>query len=391
MLHITAFLSFMLITGLLAGSIGACSTAVRNGTSFPHEAKAVEAGEDMDMIEKILIPKNALNLKYAYPMPEKAYAYKASEEPAAWQAKCRKKLAELIACDLDFKAKKIEIHHTTAIANGKVISLIMHVNDALSIPAYLFVPDEIKHKTPVIAIQGHGYVKGVLGIKNDYHHGFGLELFRAGFVVLVPEIRGFGDLVDLAAFDDGRRLVYYNWGEVMAYTLVTDAFIKGHTLIGETVQDLIAWRSYLLEYSGQDSYAVAGISYGGDLALILAALDNRATKTFASGTLGSMNPIFEKCYNAPAHCIPNILKYMDRQEVASCIAPRSLRVHYGELDVPSAENSSAAYNETAKPAYNAVKKFYALFNADDNIQLIISPGMKHEMDNAALIHYMRNQ
>jgi len=80
---------------------------------------------------------------------------------------------------------------------------------------------------------------------------------------------------------------------------------------------------------------------------------------------------------------------MDRQEIASCIAPRSLCVHYGELDVPSPENSSAAYNETALPAYNGVKRFYGILGAANKVQLAISPDMKHEMDNSALTDYLQ--
>ena len=339
-------------------------------------------------MEEVLIPKGDLTLKFAYKLPEKALAYREPEDPLHWQAQCRKKLAELTVCHLGLEERDVRVHHTSRVDFGTVHSLLMRVDDTLSIPAYLLVPDEIKSEIPVVALQGHGYVQGVLGIYDDYHHGFGVALCRAGCIVLVPELRGFGNLVDLAAFDDGRRLVYYNWGELMAYPLVTDAFIKGHTLIGDTIQDLHAWGSYAARYCHQKSYSVAGISYGGDLALLLAALDARVGKTFASGTMGSMAPIFEKCYNAPAHCIPNILRYMDRQEIASCIAPRSLCVHYGELDVPSAENFSAAYNETALPAFDATKHFYSILGASDNIRLVVSPNLGHEMDNHALIAYL---
>jgi len=342
-----------------------------------------------NQMERVLIPNEDLILKFAYELPERALAYKDADEPIAWQQRCKDKLKELIVCDLGVDARRISIHHSTVTDFGEMHSLIMHVSDTLSIPAYLLIPDKIKTEIPVIAVQGHGYIQGVLGIYDDYHHAFGVELCRAGFIVLAPEIRGFGNIVDLSAHSgDGRRLVYYNWGELMAFPLVTDAFIRGYTLIGDTIQDLYAWGSYICEYTRRQDYAIAGISYGGDLSLILSALDPRVTKTFASGTLGSMAPIFEKCYNAPAHCVPNILKHMDRQEIASCIAPRSLCVHYGELDAPSPENSSAAFNETALPAYEEVEKFYYMLNAPQNISLVVSKDMKHEMDNAALISYM---
>ena len=337
----------------------------------------------------IIIPKKDLTLKLSYETPEKSLAYKISENQTEWQAKCREKLAELAAVDFDVKDRTFEIHHTTKTDVGTVFSIIMRVDETLSLPGYLLVPDEILHEMPVLAVQGHTWdIQGVLGLTDDYHHGFGQELFKAGFVVLVPETRGFGTLVNLAEHD-GRKLIYYNWGETMAYTAVTDAILKGHTLIGDTVKDLYAWGSYLRNYTEKDEYSVAGISYGGDLAVILAALDETVVKTFASGTMGSMAPIFDTCYNAPAHLIPNILKYMDRQEIAQCIAPRSLAVHYGALDVPSENNSSAAYNDTAEPTFNAVKGFFEKMGAGDKIQLIVSPGLEHEMDNAALIEFMK--
>jgi len=341
-------------------------------------------------LKQLLIPKEDLILKYSYKVPRKTLAYHESEVPVSWQEKCREKLRELVVCDFTSDKRPVEIHHATVTDFGTAHSLIMRVDETLSIPAYLLIPSTIASPTPVLAVQGHGSVWGVLGIDDDYHHGFGVELCRAGFVVLVPELRGFGNLADLAAHDGQRKLAYWNWGEVMAYTLTTDAFLKGHTLIGDTLEDLYAWGSYVCEYTNQPNYAIAGISYGGDLALMLAALDVRIHKTFASGTLGSMVPIFERCYNAPAHCVPNLLKYMDRQEIVSCIAPRSLCVHYGELDVPSPTNFSASYNETAIPAFQEVQRFYGLFGAENAIRLVVSPAMKHEMDNAALIEYLRS-
>jgi len=105
------------------------------------------------------------------------------------------------------------------------------------------------------------------------------------------------------------------------------------------------------------------------MSLILAALDMRVNKTFASGTLGSMSTIFDICCNAPAHCIPNILRYMDRQEIASCIAHRLLAVHYGELDVPSPENYSASYNETVVPSFDGVN-FYRKVKAHESADVL---------------------
>jgi len=368
-------------------------------------------------LTKILIEKDELVLKHAYELPpEKLFAYDGTEDPEAWQARCRKKLLELVACVfaqesknacvfaqesknacvfaqeskntsvLNFESRSFKTLRETEFDFGTAHSLVMHADKNLTLPGYLLVPNEIKQNAPVLAVQGHTHdVKGILGIRGDYHHGFGMELCRAGFVTLVPETRGFGTLKNLAEHD-GRRLTY--WSDPVTFSIVTDAFQKGRTLIGDTVADLYAWAGYLCGFTKQKNYSLAGISYGGDMCLMLAALDEHVCKTFASGTLGSMATIFDVCCNAPAHCVPNILQYMDRQEIASCIAPRPLAVHYGELDVPSKKNYSASFNETALPAFEAVKNFYAKMGAEKNAKLIVSPGMGHEMDINELVSFL---
>ena len=46
--------------------------------------------------------------------------------------------------------------------------------------------------------------------------------------------------------------------------------------------------------------------------------------------LTSFAPIFSRCYNAPAHCIPPVLRWMDRADIAGLNAPRPIALHYGD-------------------------------------------------------------
>ena len=64
---------------------------------------------------------------------------------------------------------------------------------------------------------GMAKLKPAFGISDDYHNGFALFLARQGYVVLCPELRGFGVLMDMARDIDGARLDYWNWGNHMAY------------------------------------------------------------------------------------------------------------------------------------------------------------------------------
>ena len=240
-----------------------------------------------------------------------------------------------------------------------------------------------------MAIQGHGNVEGVIGVFDDYHHRFGLELARAGFAALCPALRGFGALHDLAWSTRGERcLDYWESERGPQFTLVTDGFIHGRTLIGQTVEDLLRWERWLLAELKVEALDTAGISYGGDLAILHGAFSPRVRRIFASGTFGSFGPIFSQCYNAPAHCIPGILEWMDRSDIAGLCAPRPIALHFGELDAPGPGNNSASYNGTVEPALKELRAVYAAFGAGDAVRLVVTPGRGHEMDVPALLEFL---
>jgi len=338
-----------------------------------------KGGETLD--KNFLIDRPELTLECINSPAERRLSFQNFQgSPQAWRKACRAKLAELLSVSLPFPGEVKELRRTVY-RGVEIRALAMQVGPGLTLPAYLLLPGKRTDSARgFLAIHGHGQVEPLIGFEDDPHHGFGLEMARAGYTVLCPELRGFGTLRNLTFGKEGYWLDYWDRARGRQFTLVTDDFLYGRTLIGRHVEDLLRWESWFCRSQGLREVDVAGLSYGGDLALAYPVFSSRVRKIFASGTLGSFSAIFARCYNAPAHCIPGVLAWMDRSDIAGLNAPRPIALHYGELDTPGPENSSASYNETVQPAVEELKAIYRAFDAVDNIRLVVSAGKEHEMD-----------
>ncbi|MHC1766442.1 MAG: alpha/beta hydrolase family protein [Verrucomicrobiia bacterium] len=336
-----------------------------------------------------LVSQEELDLNFRHPDGQRRLTFaKHRSDPQRWRADCLSKLREL--CDISVpKPSPARRLRSCSVDGVNLTALAMDVERGLSVPAYLLEPRRDAGKRLVMAVHGHGKVEGVIGAQDDYHHRFGFELAREGFTVLAPVLRGFGVLRNLAWSTRGQRcLDYWDWDRGHQFSLVTDGFLRGCTLIGQTVEDLLRWEDWFCKSTESETLDVAGISYGGDLAVLYPVFSNRIRRIFASGTMGSFSDIFGRCYNAPAHCIPQILQWMDRSDIAGLNAPRPMALHYGESDVPGPDNNSAAYNETVEPAWSELREIYQAFGAAKALQLIVTPGRGHEMDNVALSKFL---
>jgi len=311
---------------------------------------------------------------------------------AGWRDRATCKLTELLGLDPLVEPGPVQQLRQTVDDDVVIKALRMHVDDTLSVPAYLLHrAGERPSNRAVVALHGHGEVESSLmvnGVTEDYHHHFAYRLAEAGHTVLVPELRGFGALYDLALHRPGAALTYWRWGKAMPYTLLSDAFQRGHTLIGDTVEDLLRWERWLTEHLDIDQIDAVGISFGGDLALTYPIYSHRVRSIFASGSLGSFEPVFATCGNAPGHCIPGVLNWFDRADIAGLNAPRPIALHYGERDTPGPDNGSAAYNETVPASINQLRTIYRAAGAEAAISLTVSKDLGHEMDLAALTNWL---
>jgi dienelactone hydrolase len=311
--------------------------------------------------------------------------------PEAWRTACRAKLVEL----LGFKPPSAGTARRLRTIEHQGVTIeawVMEVDENLSMPAYVLIPPSApKSPRAVMAIHGHGVAEPCVGLRDDYHHMFALRTAQAGHLVLCPELRGFGALVDLAKSDEKHWLDYWGGQRAGHFTLVTDAFLYGRTVIGQTIEDLLRWEDWFAQTRDVKTFDAVGISYGGDLAITYPALSQRVRSIYTSGSMGSFAPIFARCCNAPAHCVPGVLQWMDRSDIAGLSAPRPIRLHYGERDVPGPHNGSASYNESVEPALAELRAIYRAFGAAERVSMRVTPGAWHEMENADWLAFLREQ
>jgi dienelactone hydrolase len=194
--------------------------------------------------------------------------------------------------------------------------------DGARIPAFLFMPARAAQAgaPAVLVIAGHGAgIVETAGIVAGYQHAAALRLAEAGFVTLAPELRGFGHLGSANGTHE----------HAVAY----EALRSGGFLKRTLAQDLQRGTDLLWALDGVDrrSIAVAGASFGGELALTMGMLDERFAAVVAlvpgADGWGSTQRVGGRPYEWAGHLchlVPGAEAYLGEGDAMRLIAPRPL-------------------------------------------------------------------
>ena len=153
--------------------------------------------------------------------------------------------------------------------------------DGTRIPAYVLAPDGVP-KGAVLVVPGHGVgIGATAGLVEEYQHQAALALARRGYLTLTPELRGFGMMAP-----DG----------LPSHRVVAAAALAAGTSYKALVaRDLHRALTVLEQWPSADRtrLAVVGTSLGGELAVLLAALDQRVKVTVSNSYGGVAGPVAE--------------------------------------------------------------------------------------------------
>lgn len=256
-----------------------------------------------------------------------------------WRGRRRARLAELLGPLPVRVLPDLETVETVQCDGYRREKVVFDTESTMSVPAYLLVPDErVLPGAAVLAVHGHGPGKShVCGLEETEtpNGDYGLQLVRRGYVVLAPDLRCFGERAD--------------WNPPDHYACDTNlvhAVMAGWRPLTQNLWDLSRCLDVLADHPLVDPGRIGavGLSYGGTMALFLAAWDPRVAAAVVSGYFSSWAESHRVPWNmCGSQVLPGMLGRLEHVDVAALVAPRPLLVETGTEDMlfPLAAASAA--------------------------------------------------
>ncbi len=284
----------------------------------------------------------------------------------AWQKEFAAKLGELLGPYNPPARWNTVREKTVELEDHRREELVLEAVGERPLPVYLLVPKGGGRRAGVLALHGHGALgyDAVAGVastpeaREDIRrigYDYGLQLVRQGYVVAAPCFTPFG-----------RRLgdpKVYGKEDPCAITYLR-LQVLGRLLIAENLRDAL-WSFELLAGRAEVDarrLACAGLSYGGRMTMLTAAVEPRIRAAVVSGALNVMQERVQGRYGCGAQVIPGLLRYGDVPEIASLIAPRPCLWEVGNQDALMVKSRIG-------PALERMRRAWRALGADNNLQV----------------------
>ena len=230
-----------------------------------------------------------------------------------------------------------------------------------AVPLYLLIPKGHAADVPspaVLCIHGHGLyghhpvvgrddLPGVAEAIKTAHYDYGLQFVRRGYIVVAPCMIPFGCRVEKEAYSS----------DPCAVTFVRMQAL-GKLLITENLRDLRWAIDFLCSRPEVDKKRIgcAGLSYGGRMTMLTAAIDKRIKVAAVSGALNLLQERISTPYSCGSQIIPGLLQFGDFSEIGSLIAPRPCIWETGSTDNLIVPDWSDIFRDRLLRAYRAAGK-----------------------------------
>lgn len=222
--------------------------------------------------------------------------------------------------------------------------------DGLRTPAWLLLPYDVTASTPVVVcLHGHGYgSRDIVGLRSEetYQKRFALRVCQAGMIALAPELCGFGELrlaEELRADDNDKAN--------SCHRLSVNLLACGRTLLGVRVQQALRALDAAQALFADHPLGMMGISGGGTVTTLTAALDARVQACVISGYANT----FEDSILAMRHCVDNywfnMAGQLEMAEILACVVPRPMLWETGSGDAIYPQRAALQTAERIRACY----------------------------------------
>jgi dienelactone hydrolase len=261
-----------------------------------------------------------------------------AEDCRKWQADFGGKLRSLLGDFTPPQKWQALTERTVELEDHQRVELVLQADGLPPLPLYLLTPKKKaeRKRAGVVALHGHGKygydpvagrddLPGVADAIKSCHYDYGRQLVRRGYVVAVPCLTPFG-----------RRLGNadaYKQQDACAVTFLRLQLL-GKLLIAENLRDCLWAMEVLARHEQVDAERLGcvGLSYGGRMTMLTAAVEQRVRVAVVSGALNVMQERVGKLYSCGAQVIPGLLPLGDVPEIGALIAPRPCVWEVGSRD-----------------------------------------------------------
>jgi dienelactone hydrolase len=268
-----------------------------------------------------------------------------------WRARVRARLSAMLGPWPDAVPLDVETTEVVDCGSYRRERVVFDTEATMSVPAYLLVPHDRTEPGPaILAIHGHGPGKaricGLLEEDHDEGAAYAHVLASEGYVVLAPDLRGFGERGDWMPDDK----YHCDWDLVCA----TMAGVVPHQ---RNLWDLQRALDVLAAHPLVDPGRVgaAGLSYGATCTLFLAAIDGRVRAAVVSCYLSSWRAAHTIPWNmCGSQILPGQIGALEHVDIASLIAPRALLAENGIDDLIFPVDAARATVASLREVYAAL-------------------------------------
>lgn len=284
-----------------------------------------------------------------------------------WQRNLRSRLVSIFDVENAISTESsFEVTNVQHLDDGLTRTMMAFESfDGSMIPAVLQRREGSLPRAAILLISGHtkpdesGLAQLVVG-ESSYQHAAATKLAHAGYVTLAFELRGFGELGKLQNTD--HRLVAYN------------ALLEGEFYKKIVIADAYYALRVLMRSEGVDTnrIGVAGVSFGGELAVAFAALSENVQAVYFAGyggRTGAFGYATGTADDQPHYChiIPGHRRLMRREDIILLLAPRSVLGMRGEREGPVSDE----FRSRTQQAWSSS-------GAPDNYSFEVAKGGGHE-------------